>query len=54
VVGKEAVVTEEIGIRKDVGQRTQEVHDTVRRTQVDVERTDDQHSSTQDQRQRSA
>jgi uncharacterized protein (TIGR02271 family) len=54
VVGKEAVVTEEIGIRKDVGQRTQEVHDTVRRTQVEVERTDDQHSSTQDQRQRSA
>lgn len=40
VVGKEAHVTEEVSIRKDVGQRTQEVRDTVRHTEVEVERTD--------------
>ena len=41
VVGKQAVVTEEIGLKKDVGQRTEEVRDTVRHTEVEVERTDD-------------
>ena len=40
VVGKQAVVTEEIGLTKDVGQRTEEVRDTVRHTEVEVERTD--------------
>ena len=40
VVGKQAYVTEEISLRKDVGQRTEEVRDTVRHTEVEVERTD--------------
>ena len=40
VVGKQAIVTEEVSLRKDVGQRTEEVRDTVRHTEVDVERTD--------------
>lgn len=39
VVGKQAYVTEEIALKKDVGQRTEEVRDTVRHTEVDVERT---------------
>ncbi len=38
VVGKEAFVTEEIALRKDVGQRTEEVRDSVRHTEVEVER----------------
>lgn len=37
VVGKEAFVTEEIALRKDVGQRTEEVRDSVRHTEVEVE-----------------
>ena len=37
VVGKNTVVTEEIGIRKDVGERTEEVRGTVRHTEVEVE-----------------
>lgn len=37
VVSKEARVVEEIGIRKDVEQRTQTVSDTVRHTEVDVQ-----------------
>ena len=40
VVGKQAVVTEEITVRKDVSQRTEEVRDTVRHTEVDVERVE--------------
>ena len=40
VVGKQAFVTEEIGLRKDVGQRTEEVRDSVRRTEVEVERVE--------------
>ena len=40
VVGKQAVVTEEIAVRKDVSQRTEEVRDTVRHTEVDVERVE--------------
>ena len=36
-VGKEAFVTEEIGIHKDVSQRTEEVRDTVRHTEVEIE-----------------
>ena len=38
VVGKTATVTEEVTIRKDVSERTQEINDTVRRTEVEVER----------------
>jgi uncharacterized protein (TIGR02271 family) len=37
VVGKEAVVREEMGLRKDVDARTETVRDTVRHTEVDVE-----------------
>lgn len=37
VVSKEARIVEEIGIRKDVGQRTETVSDKVRRTEVEVE-----------------
>ena len=37
VVGKDTVVTEEIGLRKEVGERTEEVRDTVRHTEVEVE-----------------
>ena len=37
VVGKEARVVEEIGIRKEVSDRTETVRDTVRETKVDVE-----------------
>ena len=40
VVGKEAFVTEEIALRKDVGQRTEEVRDSVRHTEVEIERVD--------------
>ncbi|GJE43571.1 YsnF/AvaK domain-containing protein [Methylobacterium soli] len=37
VVSKDARVVEEIGIRKEAGQRTETVSDTVRRTEVEVE-----------------
>ena len=37
VIAKEAHVVEEITVRKDVTERTQEVADTVRRTEVEVE-----------------
>ena len=37
VVGKEARVVEEIGIRKEATERTETIHDTVRSTKVDVE-----------------
>lgn len=39
VVTKEARVVEEVVIRKDVGQRTEHITDTVRRTDVQVEQT---------------
>lgn len=39
IVRKEARVIEEVVIDKDVTERTEEVSDTVRRTEVDVERT---------------
>jgi uncharacterized protein (TIGR02271 family) len=41
VVGKRARVVEEVVLRKDVEERTERVRDTVRRTDVDVERTDE-------------
>ena len=41
VVGKRARVVEEVVLSKDVDERTETVRDTVRRTDVDVERTDD-------------
>lgn len=37
VVGKKAVVTDEIVVKKEVGQRTEHVEDTVRRTEVDID-----------------
>ena len=39
VVGKEARVVEEIGIKKEVADRTETVRDTVRETKVDVQDT---------------
>ncbi len=39
VVAKQARVTEEVVVRKDVDQRTERVSDTVRRTDVDVQPT---------------
>ena len=39
VVAKTATVKEELTIRKDVSERTQEINDTVRHTEVEVERT---------------
>ena len=38
VVGKEARVVGEVGLRKDVEERTETVRDTVRHTEVEVER----------------
>lgn len=38
VINKEARVVEEVVVRKDVGQRTEKVRDTVRRTDVEVEK----------------
>ena len=37
VVGKEAVVTEEVRLRKTVDERVEDVEETVRHTEVDVE-----------------
>jgi uncharacterized protein (TIGR02271 family) len=42
VVSKEARVTEEVAIRKDVNERTEKVRDTVRKTDVDVEKVEGQ------------
>ena len=39
VVGKQARVVEEVAINKEVGERTETVRETVRRTDVDVEET---------------
>jgi uncharacterized protein (TIGR02271 family) len=39
VVVKEAVVTEEVVVRKDVSERTETIRDTVRHTEVDVDET---------------
>lgn len=39
VVSKEARVVEEVVVRKDVKQQTEKIHDTVRRTDVQVENT---------------
>ena len=38
VVNKEAVVREEVAVRKDTEQRTETVSDTVRRTEVEVDK----------------
>ena len=38
VVGKNARVVEEVVVHKDVGERVEQIDDTVRRTDVDVER----------------
>lgn len=42
VISKEARVVEEVGLKKDVEQRTETVRDTVRRTDVEVERISDE------------
>jgi uncharacterized protein (TIGR02271 family) len=44
-VTKRARVIEEVVLSKDVDERTEAVRDTVRRTDVDVERTDDAHGA---------
>ena len=46
VVGKEARVTEEIGLRRESDERTETVSDTVRRTEVEVEDERDTDSRT--------
>jgi stress response protein YsnF len=38
VVSKQAVVREELVVRRDVEQRTERISDTLRRTEVDIER----------------
>ena len=40
VVGKSARVVEEVSLAKEVGQRTETIQDTVRRTEVEVKRVD--------------
>ena len=40
VVGKSARVVEEVSLAKEVGERTETIQDTVRRTEVEVERVD--------------
>jgi uncharacterized protein (TIGR02271 family) len=40
VVGKEARVVEEVTLGKEVTEREETIHDTVRKTEVDVERLD--------------
>lgn len=44
VAGKQARVTEEVQIKKDVEERTETIKDTVRRTDVDIERQRDRKS----------
>ena len=41
VVAKEARVVEEVVVNKEVGERTETVRDTIRRTDVDVRETDE-------------
>lgn len=40
VVGKQARVVEEVSLRKDVDERTETIHDSVRRTEVEIENLD--------------
>ncbi|HEY8617050.1 YsnF/AvaK domain-containing protein [Phenylobacterium sp.] len=37
VVGKETVITEELQVRKEVGERVEDIEDTVRHTEVDID-----------------
>lgn len=46
VVGKEARVVEEVSLGKEVSEREEVVRDTVRKTEVDVERLDDRTGTT--------
>ena len=46
VVGKEARVVEEIGVRKEATERVETIHDTVRRTDVEVEQIPGQTTTT--------
>ena len=50
VVAKTASIKEELTIRKDVSQRTEEINDTVRHTEVEVERTPGVESDRTDRR----
>ena len=50
VVAKTATIKEELTIRKDVSQRTEEINDTVRHTEVEVERTPGAHTDSPDRR----
>ncbi len=45
VIGKTARVTEEVIVRKDVGERVEQIDETVRRTEVDVDRVDSDRNS---------
>ena len=45
VVSKEARVVEEIKISKDVNERTETIHDTVRNTEVDIDNLDEDNTS---------
>jgi stress response protein YsnF len=40
VIGKEARVTEEVVVQKTAGERTENVEDTVRHTEVEVDEND--------------
>lgn len=40
VIGKTARVTEEVVVSKDVGERVEQIDETVRRTEVDIDRVD--------------
>jgi len=50
VVNKEARVVEEIRISKDVDERNETIHDTVRNTQVDIDNIDSNDSRSRDSR----
>lgn len=42
VIGKSARVTEELVVKKDVGERVEQIDETVRKTEVDVDRVGDE------------
>lgn len=50
VVNKESRVVEEVKISKDVTERNETVRDTVRHTEVDIDRMDDNENSREDRR----
>lgn len=46
VVGKTSRVVEEVIVKRDIGERTETVHDTVRHTEVEVERLEERDPDT--------